>query len=52
MRINIYWTWYGLFKKEFYTGNRLKYPIWKEYKPFYYCLFDFGALTIAISKGK
>ena len=52
MKIHFYWTWYRLFRKEFYTGNRFKYPAWQDYKDLYYCLFDFGALTISIYKGQ
>jgi hypothetical protein len=50
MKIHIYWTWNRLFRKECYTGNRLKYPNWKDINNEYLILWDFGALTIVIYK--
>jgi len=44
---SVSWCWYRLFRKDWYTGNRLKYmdkTIQEEYK----ILWDFGALTVAI----
>jgi len=44
--ISISWCWWRLFRKDWYTGDRLKFcPAFKdEYK----ILWDFGALTIAV----
>jgi hypothetical protein len=50
--IKIYWEWWRLFRKDWYTGNRLRFPSFRHKKKGYYVLFDFGALTIAIRKNR
>jgi hypothetical protein len=42
----IYWEWYRLFRRDWYTGDRRKYYDLNGDLSTYRVLFDFGALTI------
>ncbi len=37
-KIKIHWQWWRLFRKDWYTGNRLKYPMFKDLKREYHVL--------------
>jgi len=50
MEIVLHWEWFKLFKKGWYTGNRIKYqPSLREN---YHFLLDLGPLTISGRKTK
>lgn len=48
MRYKIYWNWFKIFRKNWYTGNRIKYqPDLTKYCEY---LYDLGPLTIVKEK--
>lgn len=47
-KLNIHWCWWRLFRKDWYTGSRFKYP--GNHQEEYKILWDFGVLTIALHK--
>jgi hypothetical protein len=48
----IAWCWWKVFRKDWYTGNRMKQEWMQQYHPEYRFLYDLGPLTIALIKDK